>query len=611
MSLHAGGVPRAEKPPALSSSTNVRDCPPFFPLRGREALLTYRLLRRLGAVLPRGHRAFPSWMDPICSLRPFFPVNADVLQAAEEVLGGHVRLWDHLVPIGDAPNWHVDPLSGHAWPAHRRVRIYPPAWPAGALRRVWELNRMQWLVSLGLAYRATRRREFLTTGWRHVLDWIARNPAPLGVNWTSPLEMTFRVMAWLCFLDLTESHPPSAQALFWESVATQTSHVAWHLSLSPRPHNHLAGEALLLLAVGTRYPSLPGAARWRRLGRDLLTCCVDSCIRPDGAPAEESLAYLSFVLEVYAVASSLLHAAGQPPLPARVRTRVAAGMALCARVAAWCGGMPSFGDSDDARLLPFADPVACSPDPTRTSASPPSVAEGFACSSFALGRSGDLTVLCALGNLGLAPLFGHGHAHALSLSVWRGGEPIVVDPGTFTYQEQPWRDYFRSTAAHSTVEVEGVSQAVPVDDFTWRAPYTCVARHRVGSHGFSLRASHTGYHRLRQRVSHRRRMTLSPGCLVVEDSLCGRAPFHACLHWHLHPSCAVISLQAKEADLAAPSGRIRLTVRGPGTIRAYRGSLQPLLGWYSGRFESREPTTTLRVEAQGSFVRWTTCIEPV
>ena len=49
----------------------------------------------------------------------------------------------------------------------------------------------------------------------------------------------------------------------------------------------------------------------------------------------------------------------------------------------------------------------------------------------------------------------HAHADALSFQLWVDGSPVVVDPGTFTYEPGAQRDWFRGTRAHSTVAVDG------------------------------------------------------------------------------------------------------------------------------------------------------------
>ena len=59
-----------------------------------------------------------------------------------------------------------------------------------------------------------------------------------------------------------------------------------------------------------------------------------------------------------------------------------------------------------------------------------------------------------------APAFlpAHAHADALSFQLWLDGRPVVVDPGTSTYEAGAQRDLERSTAAHATVALDGRSQ---------------------------------------------------------------------------------------------------------------------------------------------------------
>ena len=55
---------------------------------------------------------------------------------------------------------------------------------------------------------------------------------------------------------------------------------------------------------------------------------------------------------------------------------------------------------------------------------------------------------------------GHGHYDLLSVELFAGGRPLIVDPGRGTYSEAPpnLRRWFRGTAAHNTVCVDGLDQ---------------------------------------------------------------------------------------------------------------------------------------------------------
>src|SRR5258708_38394441 len=77
-------------------------------------------------------------------------------------------------------------------------------------------------------------------------------------------------------------------------------------------------------------------------------------------------------------------------------------------------------------------------------------------------------ILLDVGPLGCRVSGGHGHADLLSIQASFRGQPYIVDPGTFTYApDEGWRSYYRSTAAHSTIELDQVGQAVPHGAFGW------------------------------------------------------------------------------------------------------------------------------------------------
>ena len=48
----------------------------------------------------------------------------------------------------------------------------------------------------------------------------------------------------------------------------------------------------------------------------------------------------------------------------------------------------------------------------------------------------------------------HAHADVLSFQLWWDDCPVVIDPGTFTYEPGAERDWFRGTRAHSTIAVD-------------------------------------------------------------------------------------------------------------------------------------------------------------
>ena len=151
---------------------------------------------------------------------------------------------------------------------------------------------------------------------------------------------------------------------------------------------------------------------------------------------------------------------------------------------------------------------------------------------------------CDGGPHGFLSIAAHAHADALSLEVRHDGVDILADPGTYCYHgEPPWREWFRSTAAHNTIEIGGVSQAESGGPFLWtNHPRTATLACDVGEQPVQTWcAKHDGYLRLSTPAVHRRSVTLnSPGRrLIVMDTVEATAEVPLRLCWHLGPDIVV------------------------------------------------------------------------
>ena len=122
------------------------------------------------------------------------------------------------------------------------------------------------------------------------------------------------------------------------------------------------------------------------------------------------------------------------------------------------GAIPALSDSDTGRygaLLELAgDLLGRDGRSGRTNASFPHGGYFFQRSGW---ESDDRYLVFDCGPLGEG---GHGHYDLLSVEIAAGGRPLVVDPGRYTYAEgEPnLRRWFKGTAAHNTVCVDGLDQ---------------------------------------------------------------------------------------------------------------------------------------------------------
>ena len=195
---------------------------------------------------------------------------------------------------------------------------------------------------------------------------------------------------------------------------------------------------------------------------------------------------------------------------------------------------------------------------------------------------------------------GHAHNDLFSFELSFGGEPFVVDPGTYSYtSDATQRNLFRSTAAHNTVVVADaeINPISPERLFELKqVARPLVHRFEESNDAVRLVASHDGYRRLDPPVVHRRTFELVGSRLVVEDVLTGPGDQRAALRIHLAPNVVVER---------TASGRFRLSVGSRSSSLRVAGADQIDVedGWVSDCFGVRERAPVVVVRTSGPMAR--------
>jgi hypothetical protein len=169
-----------------------------------------------------------------------------------------------------------------------------------------------------------------------------------------------------------------------------------------------------------------------------------------------------------------------------------------------------------------------------------------------------------------------------------------VDAGTYGYTAEPeWRDFFRSTAAHSTVMVDGVGQATPAAPFKWRTrPQARLARW-LSTDAFDFAdAAHDGYRRLPDPVRHRRRVLfVKPRYWLMIDDLDGAAEHTVELRFQFAP--IDVRVDARLWTRARVARRAGLMLRPFATVplkgEIHEGETEPRRGWIAPDYGRRRP----------------------
>ncbi|MBM3883462.1 MAG: hypothetical protein FJ387_27780 [Verrucomicrobia bacterium] len=195
----------------------------------------------------------------------------------------------------------------------------------------------------------------------------------------------------------------------------------------------------------------------------------------------------------------------------------------------------------------------------------------------------------------------HAHADMFSYELVVAGLRVVVDSGVYEYAPGAWRDYFRSTRAHNTVEIGGEDQSEVWHSFRVgrRARPTPVSIRRVQD-AYLLEASHNGYRHLPGKVQHRRAILWRPGAWwVIADHVLGHGQVPARSLLHFHPACTVKEVANSIWSVQRDDVTVWVTAMGHSTSELTAGQTEPRLqGWYSERFGvlTKNPTLTLGAE---------------
>lgn len=145
--------------------------------------------------------------------------------------------------------------------------------------------------------------------------------------------------------------------------------------------------------------------------------------------------------------------------------------------------------------------------------------------------AGGLCVILDCGKMGPGYLTGHGHCDALSFELSAYGIPVLVNSGTYQYQDR-LRPFFRSARAHNTVEIAGREQSEIWGEHRTGRRLGSTACARVDGGWIGSYETYEGY---RHRRLLRMRETEEGTELVVEDAVHGPEGESASAFFHLAP----------------------------------------------------------------------------
>jgi uncharacterized heparinase superfamily protein len=455
-----------------------------------------------------------------------------------------------------APFRPVDARTPGVWPGLSELRADkirllgmvrelgdPLVWQHTEAPRLWRFHLHYWDWAWGLTADPDRLAARAVFGrlWR---SWQASVPFGLGDAW-HPYPAALRAWSW-CGMYRDLAADSDIEPDFVDALAAHTRFLRHHLEYDVGGNHLIKGlKALAGLAVFFADERLLRLAV-RRLCRQLA-----KQILADGGHFERAPAYHCQVLADLIDVADLLLAIGWPPTDEL--------SASADRMRSWLGAVLT--PDGQVPILNDGYPVESE---LLTALNPGPVPDGpllvLPATGLVRAAAGDWHLLADVGPPCPPSLPAHAHADTFGCLVHVGKVPLLIDTGTSTYEPGPVRRHERSTAAHSTVQVDGADSTEVWGVFrAGRRAHVSHLDTHADSSGITCEAVHDGFRWLRGRPLHRRRWSLTSGGLRIDDTVTGRGRHEIVIRWQLAAGSAVRVAEAN-AIVINPAGTFSVAV---------------------------------------------------
>jgi len=479
--------------------------------------------------------------------------------------------------FGNPVNWHLNPVRGVSWPASEHwSRVLTYERQCGDCKLTWEINRFPHLYTWFRAYVITRDSRWVKAWTTQLKEWEDANPYRAGLNWNSGQELAIRSLSWIAGLYLFLENENFCEEDFQRLLRLlylHGEHICANINYAKLAvhNNHLIGEALALYILGSLFPWMRGAGKWKKKGRKFLE---RDCLRQfykDGGYCQSSHNYHRLALHYYLWACRAGECLGEPFGKEVYHVLEKSLNYLLAMMNKTDGRLPNWGTNDGALLCPWTSCDYSDFRPVLNAVSYLTTAKrrfgngpwdeellwfwgidalnkpvteyeykpitsfpesGLYClrqdlNDFAVFRCGSLRDRFA-------------QADQLHVDIWWRGLNVARDGGSYLYNDKlEYHNYFMGSGSHNTVTVDGQDQMLLIRRFKWlervKAGKIVISEDAISP---EVAGEHYGYYRLPGKVIHRRRViSINNGIYIVIDYLTQeKAIKHRYdLHWLLGP----------------------------------------------------------------------------
>jgi len=556
-------------------------------------------------------------------------------------------------------NWHQDSFTQNAFPKSFSKDINIRNTTNISAKVVWEVNRLQFLTLIAIKYNQTGEEDYKNLFRSICESWINDNPFLEGVNWHSNIEVNLRLITWfLCWeiMDINailRDDPDFKEFVEKRFVPCIYKHCYFSChnpSKFSSANNHLIAENAGLF-IASSFWKFKESARWRRKAKAGLEKEIIRQHSPDGINKEEAAEYIQFITDFFLLAYIVGMKNGDD-FSGSYSGQLKKIISYISDFLDCHGNFPGYGDEDDGKvcilsstqqdnnfksiitsgIVLFQDSRLKSDDaffdlknmvllgdagkrefdmvPGEVSLKPSVFypEEGHFILRKQTDKDKEIYLHFSASPLGYLSIAAHGHADCLSFMLNVDGQPVFVDPGTYTYHTEPeFRKYFIGTVAHNTIRIDNLDQALNRGPTLWTNHYKPrLIRAESDENLDMVEASHTGY--LKTGVNHIRKILFDKKRDIIEiqdrvNVLDNRSHLIE-LPFHLHPD-SVLKPGANTNYSIHTAGARTLLLEADKRLNAEvkHGETNPVIGWHSHSFLHKQPTNVLifTIESKSSI----------
>jgi Heparinase II/III N-terminus/Heparinase II/III-like protein len=395
-----------------------------------------------------GQRTFPIWtIDP--KSRPPKPLKKVDTHEADQILNRKFTLMGVTAQLPKNIDWDANPVEDVEWTV--------------------DLNQHDAWRLMGEAYWNTYNEKYAKDFVLQLRSWLKAYPQLYEdekLPWRTTLRAAARMSGpWIDSFVFFFHSPHFTDDDKINMLHSIYQH-AKYLAQSKSTGNWAISESKALFYVAVMLPEFKEAAEWRQKSIDRISSELSVQFYPDGAQKELTPHYHMVCVQ------NLMRIIGlaklnKVVLPEDFLSRLEVIFDYCLRIAKPDLTLPMLNDSDFWNVtehLQFAADAFNRLDMKylvtqgKEGQAPNYKSTAFPYAGFYIMRSGwdrdARYLLFEAGPFGLS----HQHEDKLQIDMYAYGRSLLMDPGRFTYVNNVWRQYFKSTYSHNTVLVDGNGQ---------------------------------------------------------------------------------------------------------------------------------------------------------